>query len=163
MEKEQLQQQWNDILQDATAEDMTYLQHVLTGLQHKQQGLHRRYLNAALHMTGEFYSDYSEVKMPITQIIHNTIKVPHGGILATIADAAMGGLASRSTEPGLNVVTTNLSMNYIATTTNRELIARATFIHKGKRTMVLQCEIKDETGRLLATSNGSFFVIQRRS
>lgn len=160
--KQQIQQQFEALLEQASEQDLTYLQHIFTGLEQKHKGIYRRYINAALHMTGEFFADYSIVTIPITQIIHNTIQVPHGGVLATIADAAMGGLASRSTEPGKNVVTTNLSMNYIATTTKKQLIARATFVHKGRRTMVLQCEITDETGRLLATANGSFFVIERR-
>lgn len=90
------------------------------------------------------------------------LKVPHGGIIATIADAAMGGLASRSVPEGFNVVTTNMNISYIATTTNKELIARGRFVHKGRQTLVMECDIEDETGRKLAIATGSFFVIQRR-
>ena len=100
--------------------------------------------------------------MPITPVIHNTIKVPHGGILATIADAAMGGLATRSLEDGKNVVTTNLNINYIATTTNKELIAKGYFINKGRRMLVMECVIEDETGKKLAMATASFFIIEPR-
>ncbi|KEK09496.1 thioesterase [Lysinibacillus sphaericus] len=150
------------ILQDSTEEDEEVLLHLLTGLREKQQGIHRRYINAALHMVGKFEPEVSEVRIPITPVIHNTIKVPHGGIIATLADAAMGGLASRSVPEGFNVVTTNMNVTYIATTTNKELIARGRFVHKGRQTLVMECDIQDETGRKLAIATGSFFVIQRR-
>lgn len=160
--KQQIEQLLNTILLESSPEDEEVLLHLLDGLRDKQQGIHRRYINAALHMVGIFYPDHSEVRIPITPVIHNTIKVPHGGIIATIADAAMGGLASRAADEGLNVVTTNLNMNYIATSTNNELIARGSFIHKGRRTMVMACVVEDETGRQLATATASFLVIERR-
>lgn len=160
--KEQVEQLVAEILQDSTKEDEEVLLHLLNGLREKQQGIHRRYINATLHMVGKFEPEVSEVRIPITPVIHNTIKVPHGGIVATIADAAMGGLASRSVPEGYNVVTTNMNISYIATTTNKELIARGRFVHKGRQTLVMECDIEDETGRRLAIATGSFFVIQRR-
>ncbi len=160
--KEEIAQLLAEILQHCTAEDEEVLRHLLSGLRDKQQGIHRRYINAALHMMGKFEPEVSEVRIPITPVIHNTIKVPHGGIIATIADAAMGGLASRSVPEGFHVVTTNMTISYIATTTNKELIARGRFVHKGRQTLVMECDIEDETGRKLAIATGSFFVIQRR-
>ena len=160
--KGQIEELLAAILQHSTAEDEEVLLHLLHGIRDKQQGIHRRYINAALHMVGNFQPDVSEVRIPITPVIHNTIKVPHGGIIATIADAAMGGLASRSVPEGFNVVTTNINISYIATTTNKELIARGRFVHKGRQTLVMECDIEDETGRRLAIATASFFVIQRR-
>lgn len=160
--KDQVEQLVAEILQDSTEEDEEVLLHLLNGLREKQKGIHRRYINATLHMVGKFEPEVSEVRIPITPVIHNTIKVPHGGIVATIADAAMGGLASRSVPEGYNVVTTNMNVSYIATTTNNELIARGRFVHKGRQTLVMECDIEDETGRRLAIATGSFFVIQRR-
>lgn len=160
--KGQIEQLVAEILQDSTEEEEDVLLHLLNGLREKQQGIHRRYINATLHMVGKFEPEVSEVRIPITPVIHNTIKVPHGGIIATIADAAMGGLASRSVPEGYNVVTTNMNISYIATTTNKELIARGRFVHKGRQTLVMECDIEDETGRKLAIATGSFFVIQRR-
>lgn len=160
--KGQIEELLATILQHSTAEDEEVLLHLLNGIRDKQQGIHRRYINAALHMVGNFKPEVSEVRIPITPVIHNTIKVPHGGIIATIADAAMGGLASRSVAEGFNVVTTNLNISYISTTTNKELIARGRFVHKGRQTLVMECDIEDETGRKLAIATATFFVIQRR-
>ncbi|MFF5993196.1 PaaI family thioesterase [Lysinibacillus sp. KU-BSD001] len=160
--KQEAEQLLQSILAHSTPEDEEVLMHLLQGLHDKQTGIHNRYINATLHMMGEFYTDHSIVRIPVTPVIHNTIKVPHGGILATIADAAMGGLASRSVEEGKNVVTTNLTINYIATTKNKELIATGYFVNKGRRMIVMECVIEDETGKKLATATASFFVMEPR-
>ncbi|KGR83991.1 PaaI family thioesterase [Lysinibacillus odysseyi] len=160
--KEKAEELLQQILSESTPEDEEVLMHLLDGLRDKQTGFHHRYINAALHMTGEFYPDHSIIRIPITPVIHNTIKLPHGGILATIADAAMGELAARSIEPGKNVVTTNLHINYLATTTNKELIAKGSFVNKGRRMLVMECVIEDETGKKLATATATFFVIEPR-
>lgn len=88
--KGQIEELLATILHHSTAEDEEVLLHLLNGIRDKQQGIHRRYINAALHMVGNFEPEVSEVRIPVTPVIHNTIKVPHGGIIATIADAAMG-------------------------------------------------------------------------
>ncbi|MEG0448524.1 MAG: PaaI family thioesterase, partial [Lysinibacillus sp.] len=74
--KQQIEQLLQNILNESSAEDEEVLLHLLSGIQQKQQGIHRRYINAALHMVGHFEPEYSEVRMPITPVIHNTIKVP---------------------------------------------------------------------------------------
>ena len=160
--KEKAEELLQQILSDSTPEDEEVLMHLLDGLRNKQTGFYQRFINAALHMTGEFYPDHSIIRIPITPVIHNTIKLPHGGILATIADAAMGELAARSIEPGKNVVTTNLHINYLATTTNKELIAKGYFVKKGRHMLVMECVIEDETCKKLATATATFFVIEPR-
>lgn len=160
--KEKAEELLQQILLKSTPEDEEVLMHLLEGLRNKQTGFHHRYINAVLHMTGDFYPDHSVIRIPVTPVIHNTIKLPHGGILATIADAAMGELAARSIEAGKNVVTTNLHINYLATTTNKELIAKGFFVNKGRRMLVMECIIEDETGKKLATASATFFVIEPR-
>lgn len=158
-----LQKLWQQIINDATEQDQQALLHLLTGIREKQQGSHTRYINATLRMTGEFFHDTSIVRMPNSPVIQNSIQVAHGGMLATIADAAMGGLASRAAEIGKNVVTTNLTINYIATSQCQEIIAKGYFVHRGRRTFVMSCIIEDDQGKLLATATATFFVIQKRT
>ncbi|KFL42666.1 thioesterase [Lysinibacillus sp. BF-4] len=158
-----LQLLWQQIMQDATTEDKEALQHLLTGIREKQQGVHTRYINASLRMTGEFFEDYSKVCIPNSPVIQNSIQVAHGGVLATLADAAMGGLASRAAPVGKNVVTTNLTMNYIATSKAPILLAKGYFVHRGKKTFVMSAIIEDSTGKRLATASATFFVIQKRT
>lgn len=158
-----LEKLWTVVAQNASKDDVTAIMHFLQGINAKQQGEYTRYINATLHMHGEFYADHSIISIPNSLLIQNSIQVPHGGILATIADAAMGGLASRAAPLGKNVVTTNLTMNYIATTTAPILYAKGTFIHRGNKTFVMQCTIEDSYQRRLATSSATFFVIDKRT
>ena len=90
--KGQIEQLVAEILQDSTEEDEDVLLHLLNGLREKQQGIHRRYINATLHMVGKFEPEVSEVRIPITPVIHNTIKVPHGVLLQRLLMPLWEGL-----------------------------------------------------------------------
>lgn len=160
--KSQIQDLLAQLLENSSEEDEEVLLYLLTGLQDKSKGIYNRYINAVLHMEGEYNADEATVRIPITPVIHNNIKAPHGGILATIADTAMGDLASKSVPKGYNVVTTNLTISYLKTTTNKELVAHSRFVHKGSQMLVMECIVEDETGKKLATATGTFFVIQPR-
>lgn len=149
------------ILANATHEDEQVLHYLLTGIRDKQTGIYHRYIDATLHKTAEFHDDHSIIRIPVTPVIHNLINLPHGGVLATIADTAMGELATHSVEPHQNVVTTNLTMNYLATTTNKELIAKGSFIKKGRSIFFMECIVEDETGKKLATATATFYVIEQ--
>lgn len=161
--KEQLTANFTAILENASAEDQQVIHHLLQGLQQKQQGDYKRYIDATLHMNRNFTEDTSTITIPITPIIHNFIGTPHGGIIATIADAAMGELATQSLPAGYNVVTTNMTVNYLQTTTAEQLIAKGRFVRKGKTLMAMESTVEDDKGKLLATASASFFVIQARS
>jgi len=73
----------------------------------------------------------------------------------------MGVLASHTLPENKAVVTTNLSINYIATATEGHLHAQASISHKGRQTIVTTGDVKDDGGKLVAIATGSFFVIQR--
>jgi 1,4-dihydroxy-2-naphthoyl-CoA hydrolase len=96
--------------------------------------------------------------MPVIREVHgNLYGMVHGGALASLADTAMG-VACAST--GKRVVTLDLSTNFIASAGEGETVkAAATLIHGGRSTMVVDCEMTDSTGRLLAKARGTFFVI----
>lgn len=96
--------------------------------------------------------------MPVVREVHgNLYGVVHGGALASLADTAMG-VACAST--GKRVVTLDLNINYIASAGDGEKVkATAKVIHDGKSTMVVECEMTDTTGRMLAKARGTFFVI----
>ena len=160
--KDQLIATFTSLLENASPEDQWVIQYLLQGLEKKQQGEYTRYIDSTLHMERRFIDDTSIIKMPITPVIHNFIGTPHGGILATISDAAMGELATQSLPAGHNVVTTNMTVNYLQTTTAEQLIAKGRFVRKGKTLMVMESTVEDNTGKLLATASASFLVIQAR-
>lgn len=96
--------------------------------------------------------------MPVIREVHgNLYGMVHGGALASLADTAMG-VACAST--GKRVVTLDMNINYTAAAGEGEMVtAAAKVIHGGKSTVVVECEMTDTAGRLLAKARGTFFVI----
>jgi acyl-CoA thioesterase len=76
----------------------------------------------------------------------------HGGVLATMADAAMGiGLASHfgGRRP---ITTTDLKINYLRPVTDGAVTARSRIIRVGKHLCVGRVEIRDSERRLAAAA-----------
>lgn len=159
--KNNVRNQLEHILNQASNEDISTLSKWLEGFEKKQSGDLSTYLGATLHMEKKLSDDSCTISIPITPYIHNTLHIPHGGILAVMLDTAMGVLANHSLPEEFAAVTMNLSINYLATATEGHLHAHATFSHKGRQTMVVTGEITDDNGKKLAVGNGSFFVVPR--
>lgn len=78
----------------------------------------------------------------------------HGGISATLADTAMGWAIITL---GRTSVTVDMYMNYFAPSLGEnELIAEASIIHSGKRTVVAEATVFNAKGELIAKSRGTF-------
>ncbi|WP_019414411.1 PaaI family thioesterase [Paenisporosarcina sp. TG20] len=158
--KAQLFTQFQNIVDRASNEDLAILSQWMNGFEKKQSNEMTTYLSAGLHMERTLTADYCRVSIPNTPYIHNTLNIPHGGILAVLLDTAMGILANHSLPVGFASVTTNLSINYVApAAAGGHIHAQVTLSHKGRQTIVLTGEIKDHLGRLIAIGTGSFFVI----
>lgn len=81
----------------------------------------------------------------------------HGGVLASMADTAMGAACATL---GKRICTLEMNINYIKNVpSGAALTATAVVIHNGKRTMVSETEIHDAQGRLLVKGRGTFFVL----
>jgi len=150
---------FEQILKESTPQDLQILSQWLDGMQRKQTGETKTYLASSLLMDRTVTEEFCKVSIPITPFIHNRLGIPHGGILAVILDTAMGLLANKSLSAEFSAITTNLSINYIAVATDKHLHATATFIHKGRQTMVVEGVVRDDSGKKLAVATGSFFVI----
>lgn len=78
----------------------------------------------------------------------------HGGISATLADTAMGWAIITL---GCTCVTVDMYMNYFTPVLGEtELIAEASVIHSGKRTVVAEADLFNDKGELVAKGRGTF-------
>ena len=101
--------------------------------------------------------------MEVTTAHTNPSKVAHGGVLCTLADAAMGGAVHVALEPGQRVVTAELKVNYLKPVPTGRITAEATVVQRGKRLAVVTAEIRDAAGQLVGVALGTFAIIPRRS
>lgn len=88
----------------------------------------------------------------------NPLGIAHGGVAFMLADSAAGG-AAISVLSGQRVVTQDMQIRYHGPVRpNRRLVAAASVVHHGARTVVVACRItQDDT--LVATTTGTFAIL----
>jgi acyl-CoA thioesterase len=89
------------------------------------------------------------------QHVYTTIKGRlQGGILATIADTAMGWAIITL---GRSCVTVDMYINYLTPAfEENEIIAEGNIVHSGKRTVMAESTLLNNKGELIAKSRGTF-------
>ncbi|SFJ54610.1 PaaI family thioesterase [Thermoflavimicrobium dichotomicum] len=98
----------------------------------------------------------------VTPFLHNLNGVVHGGIVAYIADTAMGSLVHRLLPPDKMSVTSEIKINYISAVREGKLITLADVLHLGKRTAVAECKLYTGAGDLVAASSASFVILDQK-
>ena len=155
-----LQSLYETVTEQATEQELSLLNDFLNAIQQKQQNNAPTYLNAVFQMNTQYDQDQCIVTMPVTPISYNSFNMPHGGIIATLSDNAMGFLINKDLHPeGKGAVTTNMTIHYVKASTEKTLIATAKYLHKGRQTIVMECTVTQPDGRKIAYATGSFFVI----
>jgi len=74
----------------------------------------------------------------------------HGGAMMALADTVGAAATALNLPSGAGTTTIESKTNFLAAARAGTVRAEATPLHRGKRTMVWQTRITDETGRLLA-------------
>jgi uncharacterized protein (TIGR00369 family) len=84
--------------------------------------------------------------------------VVHGGVLAALADTA-GGLASYvACPPGRRVATIEMKINYLESVEAGSVTADARVVRIGRHIAVVDCDVRDDRGRLVSKALMTFFV-----
>ena len=83
-----------------------------------------------------------------------------GPVGFALVDYGMAAALYETTGPGESMATTGISINYVATATEGDVICRARLDHRGRRAAFLSSEVRHEGGRLLATAIGTFAILR---
>jgi uncharacterized protein (TIGR00369 family) len=81
---------------------------------------------------------------------HNPLGTVHGGIYCDLADAAMGYAFAASLGEGETFTTIELKANFLGAVKKATLTAEAKVVKSGRTVGYVECEVHDETGRLVA-------------
>ena len=89
-----------------------------------------------------------------------------GGMLSGVAafamvDYCMGSTLWKQTSEEEAIATISISINYVQTATDGELICETELDRRNRTNAVLSSEVRHEDGRLLATAIGSYTIFQR--
>jgi uncharacterized protein (TIGR00369 family) len=89
----------------------------------------------------------------------NPTGVLHGGVLMGLADSAMGLTVTGLLEDGQAGTNTDLQMRFLRPTKTGRLTATARVVRRGRRTLVLECDVADAAGKLVARASSNFLVL----
>lgn len=89
----------------------------------------------------------------------NPFGMVHGGALYTLADDAAGGAAHTD---GRHYVTQHGDLHFLDNRAHGTIRAAGRVRHRGRSTVLVDVEITDEAGALLATGAFSYFCVDRK-
>jgi uncharacterized protein (TIGR00369 family) len=98
------------------------------------------------------------MRMPVNARHKQVHGVVHGGVLAALADTA-GGLATYMACPlGTRVATVEMKINFLEAVEAGSVTAEAEVVRLGRHIAVTDCDLRDDSGRLVAKALMTFFV-----
>ena len=100
-------------------------------------------------------------EMEADQRHHNPLGTLHGGINCDVADAAMGLAYGATLGEGESFTTIELKINFLRAVTEATLTAEAAVVKAGSRVGYVECEVKDERGRLVAKASSTCLKVVR--
>ncbi len=87
----------------------------------------------------------------------------HGGAIFSLADHACGWAAVSTLKPGYRCATLEMKINYISAVHDEDCLAEAVVVHSGRTSIVIEADVKTETGRLVAKTLATFAVLQPKT
>jgi len=86
-----------------------------------------------------------------------------GGLMATLADEAMGHVASANLAATEGTATIEMNIRYLKTVKSGELRAVATVVKKGRHVVTVQAEVTNDSDEIVAQAGASFTVFDREA
>jgi len=90
----------------------------------------------------------------------NPMGTLHGGILCDIADAAMGIAFASTLEDGESFTTLELKINFLRPVWKEKLQAVGKVVKRGKAVGLVECEVLNSKGALVAKSSSTCMVLR---
>lgn len=101
----------------------------------------------------------AEVAIDLGDHHFNPQGIVHGGMIAAVADTAIG-LALRSMlRAGMTHRTAQLNVHFLSKGEGNRVVARGRSLHLGQRMGYGEAEVFDGVGRLLARASATFIVL----
>ena len=101
------------------------------------------------------------VRMPVRPDLINPAGLLSGAATYALVDYCMGSALWVETAEDESIATLNISINYVATATEGELVCNTQVDRRNRSQAVLRSEVHSDDGRLLATAIGSFSIYRR--
>jgi uncharacterized protein (TIGR00369 family) len=90
----------------------------------------------------------------------NPMGTLHGGVLCDIADGAMGMAFASTLTDGESFTTLELKINYLKPVWRTHLTADARVVKRGRDIGVIECDVVDTAGALVARASSTCLVLR---
>jgi uncharacterized protein (TIGR00369 family) len=103
------------------------------------------------------------VRLAIRPELINAAGLLSGVVTYALVDYCMGSTLWPHTTEDEHIATLNISINYIQTATEGEIVCTTELDRRNRSNAVLRSEVRHEDGRLLVTAIGSYAIFPARS
>jgi uncharacterized protein (TIGR00369 family) len=90
----------------------------------------------------------------------NPMGTLHGGVLCDIADFAMGAAYASTLSAGESFTTLELKINFLRPVWQAQLTASAHVANGGRTVGLVECDVTDESGRLIARASSTCLTLR---
>jgi uncharacterized protein (TIGR00369 family) len=90
----------------------------------------------------------------------NPMGTLHGGVLCDLADLAMGAACAATLRAGESLATIELTMNFLRPVWKGRLTATGRLVQAGRSLGLVECDVTDEGGRLVARAKSTFMTLR---
>ena len=111
---------------------------------------------------GMRWEDPQTVRLQIRPELINAGGLLSGVVGFALVDYCMGSTLWAQTTEDERIATIGISINYVQTAREGEILCRTVLDRRNRTTAVLRSEVLHEDGRLLATAIGSYSIFARR-
>lgn len=91
---------------------------------------------------------------------HNPMGTLHGGIYCDLADAAMGYAYAAALSEGETFTTLELKINFLKAVRQAKLTAEARTVSAGRNIGYVECDVRDDRGRLVARASSTCMTLR---
>jgi acyl-coenzyme A thioesterase PaaI-like protein len=121
-----------------------------------------RALDGITSFIGFRWEDPQTVRLRIRPELINRGGLLSGVVTYAMVDYCMGSTLWAHTTPDERIATISISINYIQTAVEGEIVCRTVLDRRNRRIGILRSEISHEDGRLLVTAIGSYSIFPRK-
>jgi uncharacterized protein (TIGR00369 family) len=111
---------------------------------------------------GMQWSDPQTVHLQIRPELINAGGLLSGVVTYALVDYCMGSTLWPHTSQDEHIATLNISINYIQTATEGEIVCTSVLDRRNRTNAVMRSEVRDEGGKLLVTAIGSYAIFPAR-
>jgi uncharacterized protein (TIGR00369 family) len=121
-----------------------------------------RSLDGVSSFMGIRWEDPQTVRLTIRPELINAGGLLSGVVTYAMVDYCMGSTLWAQTTEEERIATISISINYVQTATEGELICHTVLDRRNRSNAVMRSEVRHEDGRLLVTAIGSYTIFTRR-